>query len=246
LTLTIYTVHHEVPDWALHDETYKPFLVGHKRVGGISADDWGNNIADKWSFAEMRCHYHVWKNRLWPGDSDNYVGFQHYRRQFMAPESGFEAQFVCGPDAYKLHAATPAPAWPEYIGDADIIAARRVPALATLGADYARSHSGDDWEIFRLCLIGRKRAIADVINWINPCNMFIMRQWLFAWYMADWWRVMSKVKQHIQPPLTGYQSRTFGFMSERYFTIWLHHAVSSAPELRVRELPVLIGQFQEI
>jgi hypothetical protein len=49
--------------------------------------------------------------------------------------------------------------------------------------------------------------------------MFVMRAELFAEYMTWWDAIMIKVAAAITPPAEGYQSRTFGFISERIFTL---------------------------
>ena len=50
----------------------------------------------------------------------------------------------------------------------------------------------------------------------------------------------------ITPPATGYQSRTFGFMSERLFTIWVAIQRHLRPDLRIVELPLMFGNFTAI
>ena len=246
--LTIYNVHHKVPQWCAHDEVFKPFIVGGETRGGFLSDDWGDNIRDQHSFAEMRCHYHVWQNRIdFLQNGDDYVGFQHYRRQFLwTPRAPTVVRVTHpSPEYYKFCAPSGALVR-RLMPDCDIIAAKRIRAEPLLGDDYARSHRSEDWQAFYEHLAPAEQGIACVCNWINVGNMFIMRIELFDEYMCAWWGVLSQVAQDITPPTEGYQSRTLGFLSERYFTIWLELKRRECPNLRVLELPILIGQFQDI
>jgi hypothetical protein len=247
--LTIYNVHHKVPQWCAHDEVFKPFIVGGETRGGFLSDDWGDNIRDQHSFAEMRCHYHVWQNRIdGTQNGDDYVGFQHYRRQFYWDTTA-DARLACDIESFQRVADDTASTLTASVGPldlvADIFAAKRIPAPPLIGEDYVRTQTQESWDAFYGSLSAQERSIADMCNWINPCNMYIMRVDLFDLYMCDWWRAMSQTQQAGISPGQGYQMRTFGFLSERHFTIWLERLRREKPNLRIIELPILIGQWQE-
>ena len=287
MKLKIYTVHHFVPERYVANGVFVPFVVGEaadEAIAGLKAIceepifgsaelpmfpealpfETERADADRLehpSFAEMRCHYHIWKHRL-AGTIDNtgdytekpldYVGFQQYRRAFwfgeasgmattlpIGSESGLFLGVEFGFDLSNIR---------KIIADTDMIVPRRWPALPNIGEDYCRTQLRSDWNMLVSMLDGAPPMgqLARSLDYLHPCNMFVMRVELFREYMDWWWSGMSKLAERITPPAEGYRSRTFGFMSERLFTIWLAWLRRDRPELRILELPLLVGNFTEI
>jgi hypothetical protein len=252
MTLKIYTVHHFVPQWYLATDVFVPMVVGDAaNTPELPADiqtDAEVPRLEGHSYAEMRAHYWVWQHMP---EGVDYIGFQHYRRTFADPASAMR-------NAPELHGTVEhfvrrelslVTSWiRRWTVLADIVVPRPVPAQPHLGADYARSHSEADWQVLLDALppVCRALAASEVIDYIYRANMFVMRLDLFEEYMTWWHAVMSRIAARITPPAEGYQSRTFGFMSERLFTLWLFQQRHEHPECRIIELPILIGNFRAI
>lgn len=73
------------------------------------------------------------------------------------------------------------------------------------------------------------------------CNMYIMRAELFDEYMSFWREAMLEVERVVKPHADPYQSRVYGFLSERLFTLFLYQLRVEQPLLHVAELPYLVG-----
>lgn len=257
MKLKIYTVHHAVPRWYMANETLVPFIVGDNDPAAyalttaeqriIQTDREPPTLSAVHSLAEMRCHYWVWKHLP---DAVDYVGFQHYRRAFVSALSGGGyAELRADREYFMRRGPGLTASWLRGLLDhCDIIVPRKWPAEPDLGTDYGRSHSEADWQVLlgSLPAVHQVLNIAGAIGYIYRANMFVMRRDLFNEYMGWWDPIMTKVAATITPPAEGYQSRTFGFMSERLFTMWVTMQRVERPELRIIELPMLVGSFTEI
>jgi hypothetical protein len=254
MKLKVYTVHHAVPQWYMADDTFVPFIVGEAGEGPLDpvfqTDREPPTLTDHHSLAEMRCHYWVWQH-LPPTahGGGNYVGFQHYRRAFAGEMSaGRVAEFrVSAADWLRREPGLTAHWFNGTLNHADIIVPRKWPAAPDLGTDYARSHSAEDWQTLLHALPSPElTTLAAQIDFIHRANMFVMRVDLFNEYMTWWDMIMTRVMLAIIPPADGYQSRTFGFMSERLFTMWVTQLRHQRPQLRILELPLVLGDFPAI
>jgi len=249
-------VHHAVPNWDLQTEVFVPFIVGDAALSSEADERIAQNVfqcdlqpprLERHSYAEMRAHYWVWKHP--PGV--DYIGFQHYRRSFVSRASGRSAEIRASAETYRSRDLPTLTRWiAGLLDECDIIVPRKWPALPDLGADYAGSHSAADWQVLLGAVdatIGSSPDLAQGIDYVYRCNMFVMRADLFDAYMNWWDAIMTKVAAAITPPAEGYQSRTFGFMSERLFTMWMAHLPRwvSSP-VRIMELPIMIGDFTAI
>lgn len=185
----------------------------------------------------MRCHYVMWKR----SHHSSIIGFQHYRRLFnFKDKTGLVdlTTFQCYRDYWlkddwaKQHTQFQL----DRLADDEIIVPRKQALGATLGDQYAQAHSHIDWTEFkRIVEYYMGSGIDFNVTNIYPGNMFITKKTIFHRYMEFWWTVMQDVEKQILVDLDcGYQSRTFGFLSERLFTLWLQKA-----GLRIIELPVL-------
>jgi len=192
------------------------------------------------SYAEMRCHFDVWTN--WPRERW-WAGFHHYRRAFLFPTVSTElvrevmrwplaSHFEVSQARFFEHLASPETDLMMY---ADVVC--RVPEMCGVG-NLNWGCRPQDWEIFAEAI--RDQGYDLSIPYFLACNMFLMKWGLFDRYMQDWRRVFTEVEGSISPPdPPDYQHRVFGFLSERFFTLWLHRERCTNPSLRVLFLPVL-------
>lgn len=119
---------------------------------------------------------------------------------------------------------------------------------ATLRTQYGRTHASGDWNALEhaLARIARFRDSAGTravdLRALYACNIYIMRAEIFGDYMQFWHEVTQRLEKTLVISQDPYQSRVFGFLSERIFTIYLHHLRLERPTLRVLELPLLLAR----
>ena len=85
-------------------------------------------------------------------------------------------------------------------------------------------------------------------NFIHPdiasfygCNMFVMRASEFDAYMTFWHEAMQAFAARVKPHADPYQSRVYGFLAERIFSLYLYQIRMERPDLRVLEVPKIVG-----
>lgn len=162
----------------------------------------------------MRCHYWVWKNtRIY---DDEMVGFHHYRRH------------------YDWNGLEPA--------SLDIITPTVFMLGCTLAHNYRGSHTPAHWDVLNEVLYTHGYSESDLnVYMLSPCNIFIMRGWLFKQYMKHWWDIVTAVESRIDIVPDGYQHRALGFLSERIFTLWLNRTLAATPAVRHRTVNLILS-----
>ncbi|HMJ42559.1 MAG TPA: DUF4422 domain-containing protein [Pseudolabrys sp.] len=266
----IYTLYHYVPDTFVANALYRPMVLGH-RIGAhpaLLSDESGDNISQEGSYCEMRGQYWVWKNAL--ANSD-YVGFQHYRRWLFFDQMpsasvhpifqqirrtyladphvndlGADATgFKIYTDAAQAHDAADLDAIRDTIGRYDIITVR--PWKFSVAAQYKSLHVPEDWGTLMQVLskhsyFRNRQSFLDVdIQAFYGCNMYVMRAEEFDAYMAFWHETIQEFAHLVKPHADAYQSRIYGFLSERIFTLYLYQLRMERPNLRVLEVPKIVG-----
>ena len=249
---------------AIYVVHWQPFVEFAQDGGAIrhfvcgQDDRVGDGIPDIKSHSEMRCHYWVWRNadlrRL------GHVGFHHYRRAFLyerwtgpgaaltdfgwlAAETNrrYAEQYTRVPADLFLsyrQALAAIQDWSTWLPD--LMLPRPLDLReggGNLGGQYRMAHRTSDWRAFEDA--AKAEGLDLDLPFLHCFNMFVARADLFEEYMALWWRVMGAVAERIVLPTHGYQSRVFGFLSERLFTAWQHRLRCRAPRLRIETAPVL-------
>ena len=202
------------------DPGYIPIQNG-KAVSQIDlnllGDDTGVNISDKMpSYSECCTLYWIAQNV-----QDEFVGLAHYRRYFSPVSRSVR------------------------VGDYDVASSLDFPELA--GADlivcnpmdfsplsveqqYATAHVERDLVLVRGAI--RKLYPAYVEDYdhviqapyMTPYNVFVGRMPLVKEYAKWLFDIMFLLEEWIPfRTYDEYQGRVFSFLSERLFTIWLHH-----------------------
>lgn len=266
----IYTLYHYVPDTYVANALYAPMVLGHSAGADpvLLADETGDNISQQASHCEMRGHYWVWKNAL--GQND-YVGFQHYRRWLFFDQMpaasrlplmahirrtylsdphvndlGADEQFFkIYTDAMQALDPADLSAICEAVGRYDIITVK--PWKFHVANQYKSLHVPEDWDRL-MDVLARHSYFRTRPNLIDPdlqafygCNMFVMRAEEFETYMAFWYEAIEEFAHLVKPHGDAYQSRVYGFLSERIFTLYLYQARMERPALRVLEVPKIVG-----
>ena len=189
-----------------------------------TGDDTGDNISRfNPSFCELTGLYWMWKN-----DSSHIVGLMHYRRYFaprrqhglafgnhqIAQSTDFEELGqgidILVPDArhWEVHNGTP----------------------ETLLVQYGHYHHAHDMFLARDETLRRTPEYRDAFdyvmagNTISHHNMFVARKAAIDEYCAWLFPILFAIEPHIPYEFYDrYQSRVFGFISERLFAVWLCH-----------------------
>jgi len=271
----IFTVYHFVPETYVANDLYKPLVLGHK-IGPhpvLLSDEGGDNISQEASYCEMRGHYYVWKNLL---SGCDYVGFQHYRRWLFFDHMQAASQqplfsfirrkyladphsndFSADQDTFKIYtdaaqalSAADLDAIRETIGHYDIVTVK--PWKFSIGDQYRSIHVPQDWDTL-MQIWAKHSRFRSKPNYLNPelqafysCNMFVMRAAVFNDYMSFWWELIQEFAKAVKPHADSYQSRLYGFVSERIFTLYLYQLRMERPDLRLLELPKIVGPQKPI
>lgn len=189
-------------------------------------DDTGDHISGfNPSFCELTGLYWIWKN-----NNSHVVGLMHYRRYF-APmrQHGL---------AFGDHHVAQTSDFEELARGVDIVVPTvrhwHVPLHSempeTLQQQYGRYHHATDLFLAREEALRRTPEYRDAFdfvlagNTISHHNMFVARKAAIDEYCAWMFPILFAIEPHIPYEFYDrYQSRVFGFISERLFAVWLCH-----------------------
>ena len=270
MRVDIYTLYHFMPNSAVANDLYKPMVLGHD-VGAhpnLLSDIGGDSISQQESYCEMRGQYHVWKNSLANAD---FVGFQHYRRWLFFDQMPTAAQlpliahirktylsdphvndlsadeqfFKIYTDAMQALDAADLDAIRDTVSRYDIVTVK--PWKFHVANQYKSLHVPEDWDTL-MAVLAKHSYFKSRLNQINPdlqafygCNMYVMSAREFDAYMAFWYEAIQEFAHLVKPHADQYQSRLYGFVSERLFTLYLYQLRMERPALRVLEVPKIVG-----
>lgn len=209
---------------------YIPLLVG-KDIGNKGkieylSDNTGNNISQKnGSFCELTGIYWAWKN-----DNADIVGFDHYRRYFVDDQR--KKQPITEAQVIKT------------LKNNDIILPEK-EKFAFLGKTAAQ-YFGDrhDPLIWTICRDIISQMYPDYVkdfDWYSrqtsgySYNMAIGRKELLDQYNEWLFNILFELEKRTDLSVySNYNTRMYGFVSERLINVWVHHN-----KLKVKEQPVL-------
>jgi hypothetical protein len=270
MRVKIFTTCHFVPEHYLANDLYASLVMGHT-IGhhpALLSDEWGVNIAGEASYCEMRGQYYVWKNLL---SAYDFIGFQHYRRfiffdqmpQASHNELLLQIRRAYLRDAHAIEIKVDAPFFREYqntlqrlgprdidalrefVGRYDIITVRPWPC--SLAEQYRTTHVAEDWDALADVLSrhsrfrGKSNHLELDLKMLYSCNMYVMSAAAFDDYMSFWHETMQEFSRLVKPHQDPYQSRVYGFISERIFTLYLYQLRMERPQLRITALPYVTG-----
>jgi hypothetical protein len=253
VSLQLYSVYHK-PFFIPQAKYVIPIQAG-KAVSNLDlkivADNSGDNISDlNGTFCELTVKYWVWKNAE---RSATHWGLCHYRRYFMKkPLLYFNAPRL------KDFPATQE-ALDEVLDDKlydrccsllqshDVIVQQPMfihknkYGLLDLRQHYEKDHIASDWEavmqaIKKLYPEYEKSAESFNMSYkMSFFNMMIAPWNIWDGYLEWLFNILFEVKRNIKIPEDAYQSRVFGFMSERLINLYIQHN-----QLKPAYLPVAV------
>lgn len=207
--------------WMPKDSVYLPIQVGKagKQDLGYITDDTGDNISNKNAhYCELTAIYWAWKNL-----NHDYLGLCHYRRYF-----GYNK--YCE-DIEKIKSTIFKRAdYERILQNYDVILPKKtkIGNKLTIREEYNYHHFSKDLEAIQNIISKLYPEYLDstvkVLNrrYIHYFNMFVMQKKLFDLYCEWLFNILFVLEKNIDlSSYDAYQTRVFGFLSERLLNIWI-------------------------
>jgi len=200
----------------------------------IIGDNTGENISIKnSSYCELTGMYWLWKNI----EANNY-GLFHYRR-FLDIKNKYDKKIA--PEEINLNDYNKE-SFDELMTKFDIIIPKKLVLKENLYEHYKNCHEIKDLDSVINVI---KEKYPDYLPATNEvmkdnkgifCNMFIMKKELFNEYCTWLFDILESVEKQISTSgYNSYQKRVIGFLSERLFSVFVHHKQKSNPKIRIME-----------
>lgn len=200
------------------DDMYFPVQAG-SAISSVCLDKYtpdnsGDNISSKnKNYCELTCLYWAWKNL-----EADYIGLCHYRRHFAQNNNKDKWQRILDRQtAEKLLEKHPV-----------ILPKQRNYYIETTYQQYIHAHNKQDLDITEdiLCqfypeyMSAYKKVMESAKG--HRFNMMIMRRDLFDGYCSWLFDVLFKLEERLDiSNYSAYDSRVFGFVSERLLDVWM-------------------------
>ena len=212
---------------------YMPFFVGPNRellsAGGGVVDGFGENIAElNSSFCELTALYWVWKNC-----NDSQKGIVHYRRFFK--ELRNRGSLIKLDDAVGL------------LGRFDLILPEKYWLLNTVERHYASHHNDKDLKLLMESVASVQPDYLEAfdecmkLHYVYPYNMLIANAGVYDAYCEWLFSIMFNLRDSLAASggidRDTYQSRVYGFLSERLMNVYV---IGSG--VKIFEAPVLLTE----
>jgi hypothetical protein len=211
------------------DQVYQVITVGQKKdelsISDVLRDDQGDNISEKnKNYSELTALYWAWKNLHNDFDA---VGIVHYRRMFMS-ERNKQLPVSSGEISHILKSV-------------DVILPRkRNYFIETTWSQYEHAHYIGDLESVRKVIAHRYSNYLPAFDSVmkrrksHRFNMMIMKRNIFNNYMSWLFDILFTSEKEIDTSAYDmYNSRVYGFLSERLLDVWIE-----ANGVKYSELPV--------
>lgn len=205
--------HYQMPD----DPMYIPIHVGAegKEDLGYLKDNTGDNISTKnSSYCELTGLYYLWKNM----DAD-YKGLVHYRRHFISriAKGSKQDRIIREPELAKI------------LEDTDIILPKmRHYFIENTYSQYAHAHHHEDLDETRNILNEKYPEYVPSFDKTmkltsgHRFNMMIMKSEILDEYLSWLFDILFELEKRVDiSNYSAYDSRIFGFISERLLDVWL-------------------------
>ncbi len=210
--------------WMPDDKVYVPLHVGRegKQDLGYIGDNTGDNISSKnANYCELTGLYWAWKNL-----DCEYIGLCHYRRYFG--KIGRWNKYVRSEKERILSREE----LEVLLEDSDIILPEKYSFNdSTVGKQYEQAHKWQDMLEVRKIISEMYpeylKSFDDTMNSSEAhfLNMFVTKKVIFSEYCEWLFSILFELEKRIDISLyDSYQSRIYGFLSERLFNVWLRKA----------------------
>lgn len=205
----------------VYPDNYEIIYVGKKafHTSNYLRDDEGINISSKnENYSELTAIYWIWKNT-----SENIVGLVHYRRFFVKKHN-----YITDKEIQAI------------MEDYDMILPKKFRLTHSVYQDYCKFHYKKDIDaVFKI--IDRmypeySSSFSKVMerNWQHTYNMMITKKDIFNNYCEWLFSILFELDKEISlENYDNYQSRVFGFISERLLDCWIEHNNINYKELDV-------------
>ena len=225
-------------DVAADKAPYMPIHVGKALSENnldMQRDDTGDNISAKnQNYCELTAVYWAWKNLK---DVD-YVGLCHYRRFLdLTAIPKYRINTFVTVDEMQKHTDIDFSLLRRY----DAIVSLPLVGILSLKDSYCLSHISEDYAALDAAV---KKLYPDyypdfvkVMDYNNQYsfgNIMVTRKEIFDDYAKWLFDILFEVEKNVKISAYPYQSRVFGFMSERLMNVYLYHN-----KLKVLRRPVL-------
>lgn len=218
VTGRIFTAYHFTPEPGAYraDDLYSPVAMeNYTPRPGVLAGELPPD--DRRFCAYESLKWHVWKNLA--GQYD-WVGFQQYRRTVdFGRRSNDEIRTL--------------------VGQFDIITHKPTPwgGMENMKKHYKANHIPEHWDAF-------ERVVGPGWDFEAPLiphgAIGTMRTDVFMPYMEHWNGVVSEMSKIITPSTDQFQRRAFGFLAERFFSIYFYRLLLTGK--KVLFLPIIEGK----
>lgn len=198
-------------------ELYLPVFVGktlHPDVDlGFQGDNSGENISNKnASYNELTALYWAWKNL----DCEA-LGLVHYRRYFSLVHSKSLKNVITENDVNSI------------LKEFDVILPqKRHYYIESNYSHYVHAHPKEELEITRKILVNYFPDYVESFDIVmkktsaHMFNMFIMKRSVLNKYCTWLFDILEKVENELDVSnYDSYQSRVYGFISERLLDVWI-------------------------
>lgn len=217
----IFTAYHFTPEPGAYraDDLYSP-VVMENYIPGRPGVLTGELPPDDRRFcAYESLKWHVWRSLA---DQYDWVGFQQYRRAIdFGGRSNDEIRALVEQFDIITHEPTP---W---------------GGMENMKKQYKDNHVPAHWDAF-------ERVMGPGWDFEAPLlphgAIGTMRVDVFSPYMEQWNSVVAELSKIITPSSDHYQRRAFGFLAERFFSLYFYRLLSNKPDTKVLFLPVVQGK----
>ena len=257
-TLRIYSFYYKETEIPIANEFYIPVMAGNNSkalAADFTGDDTGESISEKNDYySELTGIYWVWKNT-----NQDVVGTCHYRRYFTAVKyplsysvkrillfwtwfykrrrgiiyaskiEKFSSRVINENEVAKI------------MQDYDVILPQKRLFRYSIKEHYRKYHNVNDLKIVEDVIKSKCPEFLSSFyntlngNWLYLNNMFILNKNEFNRLMNWLFAILFEFENRIDTQnYKDYQSRVFGFISERLITVWFNHQ-----NLRIKELPII-------
>lgn len=243
--LVLVVTHKE--DVLIDDHMFKPIMVNHDVAmpNHWLKDNTGDHISFKnKSFCELTAMYWAWKNI---SDDHTHIGLFHYRRG-MCLKSRFDNFFRTKYYADSKEDVT------RYIDKKSLwnLAVENIVCLpkkegvkGSIAEHYRNRHHSMDWNILldvmseKVVNFSDAKMFFDNSNQARWGNMFFMPKDVFDEYCTWLFDILFELEKRVEVSHDNYQSRVFGFISERLLTLYFDHL----KKYKIKNLPYVFYKF---